>query len=41
MKLGEQREAMTEAVLDAAIKRVVAAIAVYIERSVANAPRLR
>ncbi|HEV7526975.1 MAG TPA: UvrD-helicase domain-containing protein [Acidimicrobiia bacterium] len=35
VKLGEQRKAMTDAVLDIAIKRVVAAIAVYIERSVA------
>ncbi len=36
VKLGEQRKAMTDAVLDVAIKRVVAAIAVYIERSVAE-----
>ncbi len=35
VKLGEQRKAITDAVLDVAIKRVVAAIAAYIERSVA------
>ncbi len=34
LKLGDQRKAMTDAVLDVAIKRAVAAIAVYIERAV-------
>ena len=36
VKLGEQRKAMTDAVLDVAIKRAVAAIAVYIDRAVAE-----
>ena len=36
MKLGEQRQAMTDAVLDVAIKRAVAAIAVYIADAVAK-----
>ncbi len=36
LTLGEQRQAMTGAVLDAAIKRVVAAIAVYTAHSVAG-----
>ena len=34
VKLGTQRQAMTDAVLDGAIKRAVAAIKVYVERSV-------
>ena len=36
VKLGEQRKAMTDAVLDVAIKRAVAAIAVYVDRAVAE-----
>ena len=36
LTLGEERKAMTDAVLDVAIKRVVAAIAAYTERSVAQ-----
>jgi ATP-dependent helicase/nuclease subunit A len=36
VKLGEQRQAMTDAVLDVAIKRAVAAIAVYIADAVAK-----
>ncbi|MDQ1383132.1 MAG: CRISPR-associated exonuclease Cas4, partial [Actinomycetota bacterium] len=36
IKLGEQRRAMTDAVLDVAIKRAVAAIAVYVEGAVAR-----
>ncbi len=36
IKLGEQREAMTGAMLNVAIKRAVAAIAVYIGRAVAE-----
>jgi ATP-dependent exoDNAse (exonuclease V) beta subunit len=36
IKLGEQRQAMTDAMLDVAIKRAVAAIAVYIARAVAE-----
>ena len=35
VKLGEQRKAMTDAFINGAIRRVVAAIAVYIDRSVA------
>jgi len=36
VKLGDQRQAMTDAVLDVAIKRAVAAIAVYIAEAVAQ-----
>ena len=36
IKLGEQRQAMTDAMLDVAIKRAVAAIAGYIDRAVAE-----
>ena len=36
MTLGEQRKAMTDAVLDVAIKRAVAAIAVYVDQAVAK-----
>jgi ATP-dependent helicase/nuclease subunit A len=36
IKLGEQRQVMTDAMLDIAIKRAVAAIAVYISRAVAE-----
>ncbi len=36
MKLGEQRKAMTDAVLDVAIKRAVAAIAEYVDQAVAK-----